>query len=246
MKPGNAFNHIGIVFRKELSGYFASPIGYVFIIFYLLVSNAFFFFIRDFFREGQATMRGYFLVLPWMLLFFVPAITMRLWAEEKKSGTLELLLTLPIREIEAVLGKFFASFAFLTITLACSITIPITIGILGQPDWGVIVASYVGALLLGSAYLAIGLWISSLTENQVVAFIVSVAALFALLSVGLVPAWLESLGPLVAVCNYLSLLTHFQSVIRGVVDTQDIVYYVSVAVLFLYLNVKNLESRKWK
>jgi ABC-2 type transport system permease protein len=238
--------NIGIIFRKELASYFASPVGYVFIIFYLLVSNAFFFFIRDFFREGQASMRGYFMVLPWMFLFFVPAITMRLWAEEKKSGTLELLLTLPLREIDVVLGKFFASLAFLAITLLCSFTIPVTIGILGRPDWGVIAASYAGALLMGAAYLAIGLWISSLTENQVVAFIVSVAVIFALLSVGLIPAYLESLGVLVAVCGYLSLLTHFQSVIRGVLDSHDVVYYLSVVALFLYLNVKNIESRKWR
>ena len=238
--------NISIIFRKELASYFASPVGYVFIIFYLLVSNAFFFFIGDFFREGQASMRGYFAVLPWMFLFFVPAITMRLWAEEKKSGTLELLLSLPLREIDVVLGKFLASLAFLAITLLCSFTIPVSIGMLGRPDWGVIVASYAGALLLGSAYLAIGLWISSLTENQVVAFIVSVAAIFALLSVGLVPAYLESLGVLVAICSYLSLLTHFQSVIRGVLDSHDVIYYVSVVILFLYLNVKNIESRKWR
>jgi ABC-2 type transport system permease protein len=117
---------------------------------------------------------------------------------------------------------------------------------LGQPDWGVIVASYAGALLLGSAYLAIGLWISSLTENQVVAFIVSVAAIFALLSIGLLPPYLESLGSLVAVCDYLSLLSHFQSILRGVLDSHDVIYYLSVVVLFLYLNVKNVESRKWR
>jgi ABC-2 type transport system permease protein len=238
--------NIGILFRKELAGYFASPIGYVFLIIYLLVSNAFFFFVQDFFRAGQASMRGYFMVLPWMFLFFVPAITMRLWAEERKSGTLELLLTLPLREREAVLGKFLASFAFLALTLLCSATIPLTLGLLGRPDWGVIAASYAGALLLGAAYLAIGLWVSSLTENQVVAFIVSVALIFVLLSVGLVPSYLESLGPLVAVCHYLSLLTHFQGILRGVVDSHDVLYYLSVAAFFLFLGVKNLESRKWK
>jgi ABC-2 type transport system permease protein len=237
--------NIGIVFRRELAALFASPIGLVFILFFLLVSNGFFFFIHDFFREGQATLRGYFWVLPWMFLFFVPAITMRLWAEEKKTGTLELLLTLPLRESEVVLGKFFASFVFLTLTLACTFTLPVTVGLLGHPDWGVMAASYAGALLLGAAYLAIGLWVSSLTENQVVAFIVSVTLIFALLSVGLLPAYLESLGPLVAVCTYLSLHTHFQSLLRGVLDAQDVLYYLSVVVLFLYLNIKKIESRKW-
>jgi ABC-2 type transport system permease protein len=238
--------NVAAIFKKELRSYFASPVGYVFIIFYLLVSGAFFFFIQDFFRVGQASMRGYFVMLPWIFLFFVPAITMRLWAEERKTGTLEMLLTLPLRDAEVVIGKFLASFAFLAIALGFTFTIPASIGFLGRPDWGVVAASYAGALLLGAAYLSVGLWISSLTENQVVAFIVSVAAIFALLSIGIVPAYLESVGWLVAVCEYLSLLSHFQSVIRGVLDTRDIVYYLSVVTLFLYLNMKNVESRKWK
>jgi ABC-2 type transport system permease protein len=238
--------NVSAVFRKELAGYFASPVGYVFIIFYLLISNGFFFFIQDFFQAGQATMRGYFTVLPWVFLFFVPAISMRLWSEEKKSGTIELLLSLPLRESEVVLGKFLAGLSFLAIALACSLTIPVSIGLIGRPDFGVIAASYAAALLLGAAYLAVGLWISSLTENQVVAFIVSVAVLFALLTVGFLPPYLGTLGPLVAVCDYLSLLTHFQSVIRGVLDSHDVVYYASVVTLFLYLNVKNVESRKWR
>lgn len=234
------------IFKKELRSYFASPIGYVFIIFYLLVSNGFFFFVEDFFRQGQASMRGYFGTVPWIFLFFVPAITMRLWAEEKKAGTLEILLTMPLREIEVVLGKFLASFAFLAIALAFTITVPISIRYLGRPDMGVIVGSYCGALFLGGAYLAIGLLISSLTENQVVAFIVSIAAIFLLLVVGVAPVYLNSLGPIVHVCEYVSLLSHFNNVTRGVIDSRDVVYYLSVVALFLYLNVKNIESRKWR
>jgi ABC-2 type transport system permease protein len=242
MKAAN----VSAVFRKELGSYFASPVGYVFIIFYLLVSNAFFFFVQDFFRAGHASMRGYFDILPWIFLFFVPAITMRLWAEEKKVGTLEVLLTMPLRESEAVLGKFLASFAFLALTLVFSLTIPVTVGLVGRPDWGVIVASYVGALLLGAAYLSVGLWISSLTESQVTAFIVSVAVIFVLLAAGIVPVYLGSLGWFVAVCEYISLLSHFQNVIRGVVDSRDVVYYLSVIALFLFLNAKNIEARKWR
>jgi ABC-2 type transport system permease protein len=241
----NAKN-VGAVFKKELRSYFASPVGYVFIIFYLLVSNGFFFFIQDFFRQGQASMRGYFAALPWIFLFFVPAITMRLWAEEKKVGTLEILLTMPLREAEVVLGKFLASFVFLCITLVFTVSVPLSIGYLGRPDIGVIVGSYVGALFLGAAYLAIGLLISSLTENQVVAFIVSIAAIFLLLVIGVAPSYLGALGPLVHVCEYVSLLSHFNSVTRGVIDSRDVIYYLSVVALFLYLNAKNIEARKWR
>lgn len=238
--------HVTAIFRKELRSYFASPLGYVFILFYLLVSNGFFFFIQDFFRSGQATMRGYFMMLPWIFLFFVPAVTMRLWAEERKSGTLEVLLTLPLREAEVVLGKFLAALAFLVITLAFTVTVPLSIGLLGRPDWGVIIGSYAGALFLGAAYLAIGLWISSLTESQVVAFIVSVAAIFVLLVAGVAPHWLGSVGWFAALCEYLSLLSHFQNILRGVLDSRDVVYYVAVVWFFLYLNVKNIEARKWR
>ena len=241
-----SFKNIAASFKKELRSYFASPVGYVVIIFYLLVSNAFFFFVQDFFRAGQASMRGYFSILPWVFLFFVPAITMRLWAEEKKVGTLELLLTMPLREGEVVLGKFLASFVFLAIALAFTITVPISIGYLGRPDFGVIIGSYCGALFLGAAYLSIGLLISSLTENQIVAFIVSVVVIFVLLAIGAIPVYLNSLGPIVHVLEYASLLSHFNNVSRGVIDSRDVIYYLSVVALFLYLNVKNIEARKWR
>ncbi len=238
----NAFT----IFKKELRSYFSSPIGFVFIIFYLLVSNAFFFFVQDFFKQGQVSMRGYFAAMPWVFLFFVPAISMRLWAEEKKMGTVELLLTMPLKEWEVVFGKFLAAFAFLAITLLFSLTIPVSLAYLGKPDMGVIVGSYVGALFLGSAYLAIGLYISSLTENQVVAFIISLAVIFVLLLIGIAPVWLNALGTIVSVCEYISLLSHFNNVTRGVIDSRDVIYYASVIVLFLYLNIKNIEARKWR
>ena len=234
------------IFKKELRSYFSSPIGFVFIIFYLLVSNAFYFFVQDFFKQGQVSMRGYFAALPWIFLFFVPAITMRLWSEEKKMGTIELLLTMPIKEFEIVIGKFLASFAFLAITLLFSFTIPFSLLYLGKPDVGVIVGSYIGALFLGSAYLAIGLYISSLTENQVVAFILSLALIFVLLLIGIAPTYLNSLGALVSICEYVSLYSHFNNITRGVIDSRDVLYYLSVIVLFLYLNVKNIEARKWR
>jgi ABC-2 type transport system permease protein len=171
---------------------------------------------------------------------------MRLWAEEKKMGTVELLLTMPIKEWEVVAGKFLAAFAFLAIALACTLTIPASLAYLGKPDIGVIVGSYVGALFLGSAYLAIGLFISSLTENQVVAFILSLAVIFVLLLIGIAPVWLNAVGTLVTVSEYVSLLSHFNNVTRGVIDSRDVVYYLSVIALFLYLNIKNIEARKWR
>jgi len=240
------FPHVAAILKKELRSYFASPLGYVFILFYLLVSNGFFFVIQDFFRANQAVMRGYFMIMPWILLFFLPAVTMRLWAEERKVGTLEVLLAMPLREADVVLGKFLAALSFFAITLACTLTVPLTLGILGRPDWGVIAGSYAGALFLGAAYLAIGLWISSLTESQVVAFIVSVAVIFVFLVAGVAPAWLGSLGWFAALCEYLSLLSHFQNILRGVLDSRDVVYYVAVVAFFLYLNVKNIEARKWR
>ena len=239
-------NRTAALFKKELRGYFVSPIGYVFIVFYLLLSNGYFFFVQDFFRAGQASMRAYFATTPWTLLFFIPALTMRLWAEEKRTGTQELLLTLPLREGEAVLGKFLAGLAFLAITLVFTWTVPFSIGFLGRPDWGVIAASYAGVLLLGASYLAVGLWISSLTQNQITAFVATVAALFLLLAAGIVPEWLGSQGALVIVGEYLSLFSHFQSVIRGVLDSRDVVYYLSIVILFLWLNTRHLESRTWR
>lgn len=234
------------IFKKELRSYFSSPIGYVFIIFYLLVSNAFFFFVQDFFKQGQDTMRGFFAAMPWIFLFFVPAVSMRLWSEEKKMGTVELLLTMPMREWEVVFGKFLAAFAFLGIALLFTLTVPVSLAYLGKPDIGVIIGSYIGALFLGSAYLAIGLFISSLTENQVVAFIISLAVIFVLLLIGIAPVWLNAVGPIVSVADYVSLLSHFNNVTRGVIDSRDVVYYLSVIVLFLYLNIKNIEARKWR
>ncbi len=234
------------IFKRELKSYFSSSVGFVFIIFYILVSNAFFFFVQDFFKQGQVSMRYYFAALPWIFLFFVPAVTMRLWAEEKKLGTLEVLLTMPLREIEVVLGKFLAAFVFILVALLCSVTIPITLGILGKPDFGVMAGSYIGALLLGAAYLAIGLFISSLAENQVVAFIISLAVIFCLLLTGVAPVYLNQLGTIAHVFEYISLLSHFNNVTRGVIDSRDVVYYLSMIALFLWLNVKNIEARKWR
>lgn len=235
------------IFKKEMRSYFASPVGYVFLIAYVFISSALFFVIPgDFFRANAASMRAYFDFLPFIYLIFIPLVTMRAWSEERKSGTLELLLSMPLRETEVVIGKFLASFAFLFIALAGTLTIPISIAYLGQPDWGVIVGAYVGALVLGAACISIGLYMSSLTENQIVAAIFTFAIILLLLLIGFMPVYLGSLGWFVYFAEYISLLSHFQNILRGVLDTRDLVYYVSVVVLFLYLNVKNIEARKWR
>jgi ABC-2 type transport system permease protein len=231
-------------FKKEFKSYFISPIAYVFITVYLVVTN--FLFFQGFFIINQADMRGYFSLLPWVFLFFVPAITMRSWAEEKKVKTLDLLLTWPVSDIEVVLGKFLACFCFLTITILLSITIPITIAILGDPDMGPIIGGYLGAILMGAAYLAIGLWVSSNTENQIIAFILGVVATFVLFMVGnpfvtmAMPSWM------VPTLTYLGLGNHFASIERGVVDSRDVIYYLSIVGFFLFLNVQSLGSRKWE
>ena len=236
------------IFLKEFKAYFFSPIAYVVITVYLIVSNILFF--QGFFLINQADMRGYFSLLPWIFLFFVPAITMRSWAEEKKLKTMELLLTWPINDVEVVVGKFLASFCFLAISLLLSITIPITIAILGNPDGGAIVGSYIGALFLGAAYLAIGLWISSLTENQIIAFIVGVVVTFILFMVG--NPFITMLNPkifnfdIVPILMFLGLGNHFESISRGVLDSRDIIYYLSVIGFFLFLNIRSIESRKWE
>lgn len=230
------------IFRRELAGYFNSPIAYIFITVFLGLSSWLFF--KGFFVVGEASLRMFFGLLPWIFLFFVPAITMRLWAEEKKVGTMELLMTLPVTDTEAVLGKYLASLAFLMLSLALSFVIPIIVSMLGDPDPGQIVGGYVGAVLMGGAFLAIGLFISSLTESQIVAFIIAVVATFGLFILGEdfvlfgVPDWL------VPVFSFAGLGGHYDSISRGVIDSRDIIYYLSIIVFFLYLNVKSIESRK--
>ncbi len=229
--------------RKEFRTYFESPIAYIFITAFLLLVN--FLYLWTFFLVGQADMRSFFGFMPFVFLFLVPSITMRLWAEERKMGTLEVLLTLPVQEKEVVLGKFIASFVFLLVMLALTFNIPLLVGFLGDPDWGMIICGYLGCLLMGASYLAIGLFASALSDNQIVAFILAIAICTAMLIVGewffliLVP------DVFVPFFNYLGLGTHFESMGRGVIDTRDLLYYISVIGVFLYLNVYTVENRNW-
>jgi ABC-2 type transport system permease protein len=229
--------------KKEFRSYFQSPIAYIFITVFLVLTHWLFF--RGFFVVNQATMREFFGLIPIVFLLFVPAVTMRLWAEERKLGTLELLLTFPVKDWEVVIGKFLASFAFLAVTILLTLPLAITVAILGNPDDGALIGGYAGALLLGGAYLAIGLWISGLTQNQIVAFIITAVVCFVLYIIG-DPIVLSSVPqPLMPFFANLSMGYHFDSIGRGVLDSRDLLYYLSIIGFFLFLNIRSIESRKW-
>lgn len=231
------------ILRREFASFFNSPIAYIYLTVFIALSS--WLFLKTFFVIGEASMRSFFGLLPWVFLFFIPAVTMRSWAEERKVGTMELLMTLPVSDLEAVLGKFLASFAFLLLSLAATLVLPIVVGALGKPDQGQIFGGYLGSVLVGAAYLAIGLFVSSLTENQIVAFIVSVVVVFGFFVLGEDFVLFGMPDRLVPILSYLSLGGHFDSISRGVVDSRDIVYYLSVIGFFLYLNVKAVQARKW-
>ena len=191
-------------------------------------------------------MRNYFNLLPWFFLFLAPALTMRLWAEEKKSGTIEFLLTLPVTDWQVVLAKFFGALTFMFIALLLTLSIPITIASMGNLDWGVIIGSYLGSLFLGGAYLALGLFISSLTKNQIIAFVLGLVASFAAFIVGADFVLAGAPQFAVPIIQFLGLGTHFNNISMGVIDTKDIVYYISFIFLFLWLNAKVISKREWK
>lgn len=238
------FKTIHILFKKELMSYFNSPIAYVFIAVFLIVGNWLFF--NSFFLVGQASMRNYFTLLPWLFLFLAPAITMRGWAEEKKSGTIEFLLTLPITDWQAVLAKFFSALFFVAVTLVLTLSLPLTIARLGNLDYGPIIGGYVGAIFLAGAYLSLGLFISSLTKNQIIAFVLGLVACFAFFMVGMDFVLQGAPAFAAPIMKFLGLGSHFYNIARGVLDTKDLVYYLSFIFFFLWLNARVIESRDWK
>ena len=235
-------NTIWPIFKREFRAYFRSPIAYIFISSFLIISGWFFY--QTFFVLDYASMRNYFDILPWLFLIFVPMVTMRMWAEERKVGTMEVLMTLPVRDHEAVLGKYLAGVAFLAVTLALTLPIPLTIILLGDPDMGVILAGYVGGLLMGAAYLAIGIFVSSLTQSQIVAAIIGWVLCFILFFIGNDLVLFSAPRSLVGLFEYLGLGNHFESIGRGVLDLRDLIYYLSVIVFFLFLNVRSIEARR--
>jgi ABC-2 type transport system permease protein len=235
-------NDLQAIFKREFRSYFDSPIAYIFMTVFLVLSGWLFY--KGFFISNFASLRILFGLLPWLFLFFVPAVTMRLWSEEKKLGTMELLMTLPLRDIDVVIGKFLASFVFLSLTTLLSFPLAISVMNLGHPDKGPIIGGFLGAILMGGAYLAIGMFASSLTENQIIAFIFGVVMCFGFFIVGEDFILMAAPPVLVPFIQYLGLGYHFESIGRGVIDIRDIVYYLSVISFFLYLNIRSLESRK--
>ncbi len=232
------------LFKKELMSYFNSPIAYIFIAVFLVVGNWLFF--KNFFLIGQANLRPYFDLLPWIFLFMAPAVTMRLWAEEKKSGTIEFLLTLPVTDWQVVLAKFLGALIFVIVALALTFTLPLTVSGLGNIDWGPVMGAYIGSVLLAGAYLALGLFISSLTKNQIIAFILAMVASFVAFMIGADFVLFGAPQFLVPVMKFLGLGSHFYNISKGIIDSRDIIYYASFIFLFLWLNVRVIESRNWK
>lgn len=236
---------VASVAKKEFRAFFQSPIAYVFITLFLVLSLWIFFFLSNFFLIGQSTLRTLFDWIPITFLIFVPAVTMRMWAEEQKLGTAELLLTFPVRDWEVVMGKFLAGFAFLTVAVLLTLPLAGTIIWLGNPDDGAMVAGYLGSILVGATYLAIGLWVSSLTQNQIVAFLISIIICFFLYIIGIPPILAALPDWLVPFVANLSLGGHYDSMGRGVIDSRDILYYISIIFFFLFLNVQSIASRRW-
>ena len=236
--------NITAILKKEFRSYFNSPIAYIFITFFLGISAWLFF--QNFFLVNQAEMRSFFGLMPWIFLFFIPAVTMKLWAEEKKIGTIEILMTLPIRDYEVVVGKFLASFALLAVTVLLTLVIPFSVMSLGNPDMGTLITGYIGLLLMGGAYIAIGFFASTLTENQIIAFIIGIVVCLVLLLIGEDFVLFKTPNWLFPIFSYLGLGAHYSSILRGVLDSRDIIYYLSLIGFFLYLSTLAVESRKWR
>ena len=241
-------NQVMNIFRREISSYFATPVAYVFIVIFLVLSGAFTFYLGGFYERGQADLLPFFSFHPWLYLFLVPAISMRLWAEERKSGSIELLLTLPVSMTQAVLGKYLAAWAFTGIALLLTFPMWITVNYLGQPDNGVIFASYLGSFLMAGGFLAIGSCISAATRNQVVAFILTVVLCFGFLLSGF-PLVLDAFSGwapqiLVDAISSLSFLTHFNAISKGVLDLRDLLYFAMVIGFWLAANAIVIDLKK--
>ena len=226
--------NIWVIFKRELAGYFTTPIAYIFMIIFVFLSGIFAFYIGNFFDRGQADLFPFFSFHPWLYLFLIPALAMRLWAEERKGGTIELLLTMPITMTQAVLGKFLAAWAFTAIALSLTN--------------GIILASYIGSLLMAGAFLSIGACVSAVTRNQVVAFVVSavICLLFVLSGFPLVLDFFSIWAPefIVKAISSFSFLTHFDAISKGVIDIRDIIYFVSLIAFWLYTNAVLIEYKK--
>ena len=236
------------VIRRELAEYFATPVAYVFIVIFLALLGALTFFMGSFFGRGQADLSAFFQFHAWVYMLLIPAISMRMWAEERKSGTIELLMTLPLSLKQVVIGKYLAAVIFAAITLALTFPFWITVNSLGDPDNGIILAGYVGSLLMAAGFLAIGSFISALTKNQVVAFVMTTAACFVLIASGapIVLGFFSGWAPAIVVdfIASLSFLTHYADISKGVLDLRDVVYFLSLIAVFLFANMLAVDRLK--
>ena len=241
-------NGVMTLFRREMNAYFATPLAYVFIVIFLLLASTLTFFLGNFLERDQADLISFFQFHPWLFILLIPAISMRLWAEEIHSGTIELLLTLPITTLQAVIGKFLAAWVFIAVALAGTFPIWITVNYLGKPDNGVILASYVGSLFMAGGYLAMGSFISALTKNQVIAFVVSAAVCFMFTASGsplvlnLFSGWVGDNAT--DFISSLSFLSHFQDLMKGVIDFRDVLYFGSLILLFLFANTVAIDRAR--
>ncbi len=236
-----------IVARRELGGYFATPVASVFIVIFLVLQGALTFNLGNFFGRGLADLNPFFTFIPWVFLLLVPAITMRLWAEERRLGTIELLLSLPITHAQAVVGKFLAAWSFCAIALVLTFPFVITVNILGNPDNGVIASGYVGALLIAGAFLSVGAALSAATKNQVIAFVLGLAVcfLFAMASYSVVTDFLsQNIPTLAAIARRLAVIDRFQDFTRGVVSARDLVFFASFIFFWLFVNTMIVELKK--
>jgi len=240
--------NIWFIMKREISGYFATPVAYVFIIIFLLLTGFSTFFLGNFFERGEADLYPFFSIHPWLYVLLIPAISMRLWSEERKNGSIELLMTLPVSVIDAVLGKFLAAWAFTGLALFLNFPLWITVNYLGSPDNGVIFAGFIGSLLMAGGFLAIGACISASTKNQVIAFVLSliVSLIFVLSGYGIVLDFFSSWAPaaLVEAISSFSFLTHFDAISKGVIDMRDILYFASVILVWLFANAIVINARK--
>lgn len=243
-----ALHGLNAIFKRELSGYFITPVAYVFSAVFLLLLGANTIYIGNFFQRNRADLEPFFTWHPWLYVLLIPAITMRLWADERRSGTAELLLTLPVPLWQAVVGKFLAAWCFTTFTVALTFPMWLSVNYLGDPDNGVILAGYIGSILMAGSYLAIGSCISALTRSQVVAFVISVTICLAFTITGypmiinLFQAWLPQ--SMVDTLALFSFLTHFSTIAQGYLEWRTLIYFISLMIAWLYATVIILEKRR--
>ena len=236
------------IYKREFTSYFVTPVAYVFIVIFLFMTGVFTFYLGAFYESNQADLEPFFRFHPWLYLFLIPAISMRLWSDERKSGTIELLMTLPVSTTDTVVAKYLAAWSFTAIALSLTFPMWITVNYLGSPDNTVVLASYIGSLIMAGGFLAIGSCISALTKSQVISFVISVVICFMFILSGfpMVLDLFESWAPqaVVDAVASFSFLTHFTSIKKGVIDIRDLIYFAALITFWLYVNIIIIENKK--